>query len=145
MHVQLLEAGNSVVATCRSPQKAEALQSLASSHQGRLVILSLDVNVEVSVQVMHSPERAHHEGSVLVHTIFRCILASLASPQCGMSSCSMQAAANEVEKHFPNGIDHLINNAGILSDHVTHLQMCASHTSVACRRRHHEKLKIADT
>ena len=34
----------------------------------------------------------------------------------------MQAAAAEVEKHFPAGVDHLINNAGILSDHVMHLE-----------------------
>ena len=41
----------------------------------------------------------------------------------------MQAAAGEVEKQFPAGIDHLINNAGILSDHVTHLNMCVCLTS----------------
>ena len=37
----------------------------------------------------------------------------------------MQAASREVEKQFPSGVDVLINNAGILSDHVTHLNMCA--------------------
>lgn len=73
MLVQLLEAGKKVVATCRSTQKAEALQSLASSHQGRLVILSLDVNDEDSVQVMHCPKRAHQQGSVLVFTTNQCI------------------------------------------------------------------------
>ena len=52
MRMQLLEAGNTVVATCRSPSKADALHSLASSHQGRLHILPLDVMDEASVQVM---------------------------------------------------------------------------------------------
>ena len=47
----------------------------------------------------------------------------------------MQAAAGEVEKNFPAGIDHLINNAGILSDHVTHLNMCAHLTSISNVRR----------
>ena len=61
--MQLLEAGNNVVATCRSPQKAQALHSLASNHQGRLVILPLDVNDEASVQVMHCPTHvAYHSG-----------------------------------------------------------------------------------
>ena len=36
----------------------------------------------------------------------------------------MQAAASHLERELPNGIDVLINNAGILSDHVTHLEMC---------------------
>ena len=36
----------------------------------------------------------------------------------------MQAATSHLEKQLPNGIDVLINNAGILSDHVTHLEMC---------------------
>ena len=57
--MQLLEAGNTVVATCRSPAKANDLHSLASSHQGRLHILPLDVMDEASVQVM----RVSKEGA----------------------------------------------------------------------------------
>ena len=53
--LQLLEAGNTVVATCRSPPKADALHGLTSSHQGRLHIFSLDVMDEASVQVMRVP------------------------------------------------------------------------------------------
>ena len=72
MRVQLLEAGNNVVATCRSPQKAEDLHSLASSHQGRLVILPLDVNDEASVQVMHcTKDEAHQEQQCLVYSSFQ--------------------------------------------------------------------------
>ena len=52
MLAQLLEAGNTVVATCRSLQKAEALTSLAESHKGRLIIQALDVNDEASVKVL---------------------------------------------------------------------------------------------
>ena len=51
MLMQLLEAGNTVVATCRSPRKAEALDNLAESHKGRLIIQALDVNDEASVKV----------------------------------------------------------------------------------------------
>ena len=47
------------------------------------------------------------------------------APQGDTCGPFMQAAASEVEKQFPDGIDVLINNAGILSDHVTHLNMCA--------------------
>ena len=50
--MQLLEAGNTVVATCRSPQKAETLTSLAESHKGRLIIQALDVNDEAFVKVL---------------------------------------------------------------------------------------------
>ncbi len=53
--MQLLEAGNTVVATCRSPPKADALHSLVDSHQGRLHILPLDVMDEASVQVLRIP------------------------------------------------------------------------------------------
>ncbi len=48
---------------------------------------------------------------------------------------SLQAAATEVEKQFPDGVDVLINNAGILSDHVTHLNMCAQPTFSLRRER----------
>ena len=55
VRLQLLENGKAVVATCRSPQKADALHSLASSHQGRLTIVPMDVNEEASVQVIAAP------------------------------------------------------------------------------------------
>ncbi|KAK3281122.1 hypothetical protein CYMTET_11070 [Cymbomonas tetramitiformis] len=43
-------AGGHVVATCRNPEKAEALQELATSHPGRLTILPLDVTDEATIK-----------------------------------------------------------------------------------------------
>lgn len=40
---QLLESGHRVVATCRQPGKATALNTLAGEHPGRLHVLPLDV------------------------------------------------------------------------------------------------------
>ena len=54
LDVQLLEAGHSVVATCRNPQRASVLSELADIHKDRLVIVPLDVNDEGSVQVCNA-------------------------------------------------------------------------------------------
>ena len=43
LDVQLLEAGHSVVATCRKPQQAGALNELANTYTDRLIIVPLDV------------------------------------------------------------------------------------------------------
>ena len=51
LDVQLLEAGHSVVATCRKPQQAGALNELANTYTDRLIIVPLDVNDEISIQV----------------------------------------------------------------------------------------------
>ena len=53
--MQLLEAGNSVVATCRNPQRADALSELANTYKDRLTIVPLDVNDEGSVKVCNAP------------------------------------------------------------------------------------------
>ena len=55
LDVQLLEAGHSVVATCRKPQQAGALNDLANSYTDRLIIVPLDVNDEASIQVCSAP------------------------------------------------------------------------------------------
>jgi len=70
VRVQLLEGGKTVIATCRSPQKAEALHGLETSHQGRLVVLPLDVMDEASVQV----QCLHRDGDKNTERICqRCI------------------------------------------------------------------------
>ncbi|CAK0786303.1 hypothetical protein CVIRNUC_009516 [Coccomyxa viridis] len=80
LDVQLLEAGHSVVATCRKPQQAGALNELANTYTDRLIIVPLDVNDEASIQ----------------------------------------SAASKIEETLSH-VDILINNAGILSDVVPHL------------------------
>lgn len=47
---QLLEAGEEAVATCRAPERAEALRGLASKHGDRARVLALDVGSTASVR-----------------------------------------------------------------------------------------------
>jgi len=44
-----IERGDTVLATCRVPEKAEALNALAAEHDSALHVLPLDVNDEASV------------------------------------------------------------------------------------------------
>lgn len=48
---QLLNKGNSVVATARAPAKAAELQQLASEHESKLSITALDVSEPQSIEV----------------------------------------------------------------------------------------------
>ena len=47
---QLLDAGEEVVATCRAPERAEALRGLAAKHGQRARVLALDVSSTASVR-----------------------------------------------------------------------------------------------
>ena len=85
MRVQLLEGGKTVIATCRSPQKAEALHGLETSQQGRLVILPLDVMDEASVQV-----QCLHRDSDKYDRICQRVL----HEQCTQIFSAMQAVRN---------------------------------------------------
>ena len=67
LDVQLLEAGHSVVATCRKPQQAGALNELANTYTDRLIIVPLDVNDEASIQVCTAPSVKICPQTISVH------------------------------------------------------------------------------
>lgn len=48
---QLLQTGNSVMATARAPSKAVELQELAGESSGRLTIMQLDVSEPQAIEV----------------------------------------------------------------------------------------------
>ena len=78
LDVQLLEAGHSVVATCRKPQQAGALNELANTYTDRLIIVPLDVNDEASIQVCTALV------SKSVHRQYLYIKASFVSRTCAL-------------------------------------------------------------
>ena len=93
VRVQLLEGGKTVIATCRSPQKAEALHGLETSHQGRLVILPLDVMDEASVQV-----QCFHRDGDKYERICQCVLYEQRTPflQCKLSEQRVRDSACKI-------------------------------------------------
>ena len=100
--LQILDLPNTtVIAGARSPEKAEDLQKLSQQFSGRLVTVPLDLSDSNTVQVTY--EQAETYG---------------ATPQRSQRqprpSSVIQAAVETVKKSHKDGIDFLINNAGVL-------------------------------
>ena len=139
LDVQLLEAGHSVVATCRKPQQAGALNELANTYTDRLIIVPLDVNDEASIQVCTAPvSKSVHRQCLYfqANSVSRTcapvqnrdvmLLCALLLSYVAITASAhdqMQSAASKIEEKLSH-VDILINNAGILSDVVPHLDMC---------------------
>lgn len=94
----------SVVAGARSPDKAHDLQDLAKQHDGRLLMIALDLSdpdtVQVAVLFTHrflSLRAVLHRASGLINSVL-CV----------------QAAFKAVQTAHTDGVDFLINNAGVL-------------------------------
>ncbi|MFZ5446151.1 MAG: SDR family oxidoreductase [Myxococcota bacterium] len=63
---QHLEAGDQVVATCRTPAKASALHALAAAHAARCTVVELDVGEEDSIARAARQVGERFEGVELV-------------------------------------------------------------------------------
>jgi NAD(P)-dependent dehydrogenase (short-subunit alcohol dehydrogenase family) len=59
---QALERGDLVFATCRRPESATDLHTLAGQHPGRLTIVALDVTDEASIGAAHAAVKAATDG-----------------------------------------------------------------------------------
>ena len=88
---------SSVVAGARSPDKAHDLQDLAKQHDGRLSVIALDLSDPDTVQVAALHASVLHRASGLINSVL-CV----------------QAAFKAVQTAHTDGVDFLINNAGVL-------------------------------
>ena len=90
-----------VIATARQPEKADELQALAKQYHDRLSIVKLDNGDEASIEVRIAQA---------VSQVFAGLLRGLC---CTLKSTCMQAAAKEVQQQYPDGVDLILNNAGM--------------------------------
>ena len=95
---QFLQQGFHVIAAARSPSQSEALSKLRKQHPDHIFLVSLDTTDDSSVQAGFCKH---------VHAHSACSSAS---------GCLMlQAAADEIAKHFPDGIGGFLHGCSCTS------------------------------
>ena len=117
---QLADRGDHVVATAREPSESSELQELAKAHGESITVVQMDVRDQDSIKARIILCRSAPERFYCFHL-------------CGCRNVwsVAQAAAKTIEEKHPNGVDVLINDAGINSPFQRACEQCDTITS--CR------------